>query len=85
MSDPRHSVGHMIIDCDKCEVRGGACSDCVVSFLTIPVRPSAVQPKPTEAIVDPVQMDSDQLKAVANLAAGGLVAPLRLVERRRAG
>lgn len=31
----------MMIDCDSCTVRGAACTDCVVTFLTIPVRPSA--------------------------------------------
>lgn len=32
------SVRAMIIDCDTCTVRGAACADCVVTFLTIPVR-----------------------------------------------
>ena len=32
------SVRRMIIDCDTCTVRGAACADCVVTFLTIPVR-----------------------------------------------
>ncbi|WP_062202123.1 hypothetical protein [Demequina salsinemoris] len=79
----------MLIDCDTCEMRGRACGDCVVSFLTIPVRPGAA-PEPVTAdarsgVHEPVEMDPDQMKAVANLAAGGLIAPLRLVERRRAG
>ena len=34
----------MIIDCDSCTVRGAACTDCVVTFLTIPVRPSGHVP-----------------------------------------
>ncbi|WP_084126676.1 hypothetical protein [Demequina sp. NBRC 110054] len=79
----------MLIDCDTCEVRGRACGDCVVSFLTIPVRPGAtsapVGADETSSAQEPVEMDHDQMKAVANLAAGGLIAPLRLVERRRAG
>ena len=62
----------MIIDCDTCEVRGKACTDCVVSFLTIGVRPA-----------DPVvELDADVTAAVAALTQGGLVPPLRLVERR---
>ena len=62
----------MIIDCDTCEVRGNACADCVVSFLTIGVRPA-----------DPVvELDADVTAAVAALTEGGLVPPLRLVERR---
>jgi len=62
----------MIIDCDTCEVRGTACADCVVSFLTIGLRPA-----------DPlVELDSDVTAAVTALAEGGLVPPLRLVERR---
>lgn len=35
------TVSRMMIDCDSCTVRGAACTDCVVTFLTIPVRPSA--------------------------------------------
>ena len=83
MSDPANTVTAMLIDCDTCQVRGRECGDCVVSFLTIPVRPEAASgARPT---AEAVEMDPDQLKAVANLAAGGLVAPLRLVEGRRAG
>jgi hypothetical protein len=29
----------MIIDCESCTMRGDACTDCVVTFLTIPVGP----------------------------------------------
>ncbi len=79
----------MLIDCDTCEMRGRACGDCVVSFMTIPVRPGASsapsRPEPASSVPEPVEMDHDQVKAVANLAAGGLIAPLRLVEGRRAG
>ena len=35
------SVRRMIIDCDTCTARGAACADCVVTFLTIPVRAPA--------------------------------------------
>ena len=38
----------MIIDCDSCTVRGAACTDCVVTFLTIPVRPSAGRGGPAD-------------------------------------
>jgi hypothetical protein len=60
----------MIIDCDTCEVRGKACTDCVVTFLAIPVRTQ----RPAR-----VEFDDDQASAVAALSAGGLVPPLRLV------
>jgi hypothetical protein len=60
----------MLIDCDTCEVRGKACGDCVVSFLTIPVRAG----HPAH-----VELDADQSAAVDALVAGGLVPPLRLV------
>jgi hypothetical protein len=69
----------MIIDCDSCEVRGKACGDCVVSFLTIPVR----APAPADALLD-VPMDADQAAAVDALVQGGLVPPLRLVRGARA-
>ncbi|WP_203655148.1 hypothetical protein [Demequina activiva] len=70
----------MIIDCDSCEVRGKACGDCVVSFLTIPVR----VPAPVATVRD-VPMDADQAAAVDALVQGGLVPPLRLVRGARAG
>lgn len=66
----------MIIDCDTCEVRDKACGDCVVSFLTIPVRAEATRPPYATRVV----MDEDQEAAVAALVAGGLVPPLRLVQ-----
>ncbi|WP_061965523.1 hypothetical protein [Demequina aurantiaca] len=65
----------MIIDCDTCEVRDKACGDCVVSFLTIPVRAGAAAPRDTHG----VWMDAEQEAAVEALVAGGLVPPLRLV------
>ena len=72
MSDPITSVGVMIIDCDTCEVRGKACADCVVTFLTIGVRP----------VDEAVELDSEVSAAVQALSDGGLVPPLRLVERK---
>lgn len=71
MSDPARSVAVMLIDCDTCEVRGRECGDCVVSFLTIPVR-------------DQVEVDADTERAMHALADGGLVPPLRLVRGDRA-
>lgn len=79
MSDPLPTVEGMIIDCDSCEVRGKACGDCVVSFLTIPVR----APAPAPPVLD-VPMDADQAAAVEALVRGGLVPPLRLVRGARA-
>ena len=70
----------MLIDCDTCEVRGKACTDCVVSFLTIPVRAESVRAESVQT--EPARvlhMDDDQAAAVAALANGGLVPPLRLV------
>jgi len=59
----------MLIDCQTCEVRGDACSDCVVMFLTIPVRGATPH----------VELDDAQMAAVTALVDGGLVPPLRLV------
>ncbi|MCR6713230.1 MAG: hypothetical protein NVV57_11295 [Demequina sp.] len=67
----------MLIDCDTCEVRGKACADCVVTFLTIGVRPA--EPEPLTTVVE---FDTEVSAAVSALVAGGLVPPLRLVERR---
>jgi hypothetical protein len=56
----------MIIDCDGCAVRGLACGDCVVTVLL-------------GSPPDGVQLDADERRAIAALAEGGLVPPLRLV------
>ncbi len=69
------SVPRMIIDCDTCTVRGAACTDCVVTFLTIPVRASPRTP-------GELQLDSAERQAIEVLAASGLVPPLRMVRAR---
>lgn len=56
----------MLIDCDGCAVRGLACGDCVVTVL-LGAPPSGVE------------LDGEEQAALAALAAGGLVPPLRLV------
>ena len=55
----------MIIDCDSCTVRGKACSECVVSV---------VLGAPPEGI----ELDDTERRALAALAAGGMVPELRL-------
>jgi hypothetical protein len=55
----------VIIDCDKCAIRGVGCSDCVVSVL--------LNAPGTVELTDP------ELKAIDALAAEGLVPKLRLV------
>jgi hypothetical protein len=68
MSVVTATVGHMTtrIDCDTCVVRGLACHDCVVTVLLGP---------PPELTID-----DDERQALAVLADGGLVPPLRLVQ-----
>jgi hypothetical protein len=56
----------MVIDCDRCEVRGIACGDCVVTVLL-------------GAPPDGVRLDETERRAIAALAEGGLIPPLRLV------
>jgi hypothetical protein len=62
----------MLIDCDGCAVRGVACSDCVVTALL-------------GAPPDGVRLDDTERRALAALADGGLVSPLRLVTQRSSG
>lgn len=62
----------MIIDCGSCAVRGEACAECVVSFLTIPVRAR------TDVGEGPVELDAAEQDAIDVLAGSGLVPPLRL-------
>jgi hypothetical protein len=56
----------MIIDCDGCAVRGLACGDCVVTVLL-------------GAPPEGPRLDETERRAIAALADGGLVPPLRLV------
>ncbi|MBO9555827.1 hypothetical protein [Cellulomonas sp.] len=66
----------MMIDCDGCSARGAACTDCVVTFLTVTVRPGAAPaPRPLAGVVE---LDRAEQHALGVLAAQGLVPPLRL-------
>lgn len=56
----------VLIDCDRCEVRGLACSDCVVSVLLGLPEHGA-------------ELESAEQQAIGVLAEAGLVPPLRLV------
>jgi hypothetical protein len=64
----------MIIDCDRCEVRGDACADCVVGVL-LGVPGSAEVPSGAPI----VQLDAPVRRAIDVLADQGLVPRLRLV------
>jgi hypothetical protein len=59
----------MLIDCDGCAARGLGCSDCVITVLL-------------GAPPDGVRLDETERRALAALADGGLVPPLRLVTQR---
>ena len=76
MSVAAASVRGMIIDCDTCTQRATACADCVVTFLTIPVRAPAPV---TTTGAGSVELDAAEQHAIDVLAASGLVPPLRLV------
>lgn len=54
----------MLIDCADCSMRDLACGDCVVTFLI----------GPPDRVFEPVEQ-----AALAALAGGGLVPPLRMV------
>ncbi len=56
----------MIVDCDRCEVRGDACGDCVITVL-LGSPPGGVE------------LDGTERRALENLAAVGLVPGLQLV------
>lgn len=58
----------MLIDCDRCHVRGLACSDCVVSVLL----------GQDDGDVT-LELGADEAEAIGVLAAEGMVPPLRLI------
>jgi hypothetical protein len=76
----------MVIDCERCEVRGIACGDCVIGVLLgVPGVPPAVPDGPEEAQAarppgaSAIQLDAPEQRALAVLADQGLVPRLRLV------
>lgn len=60
----------MLIDCDTCTMRDIACSECVVSFLA----PAGVRSVAGSA----GDLTDVENRAIAVLAASGLVPPLRM-------
>lgn len=60
----------MLIDCDTCRVRDISCADCVVSLLL-------TTPQSCPDLTD------SETSALAALAGGGVLPPLRLVPVRR--
>lgn len=66
-------VDTILVDCDRCEVRGDACTDCVISVL-FGAPPVAA---PVDASV--ADWDADEQRAIDALIAGGLVSGLRLL------
>jgi hypothetical protein len=73
----------MLIDCDRCEVRGRACGDCVVGVLIgVPGVPGRVTPDTPEGRpsgAPTVHLDAPERRALEVLADQGLVPRLRLV------
>lgn len=61
----------MVIDCDRCAVRGDACSECVISVLL------GAPPQ--------VEWDDSEQRAVDALAEAGMVPRLRLVPAAQSG
>jgi hypothetical protein len=57
----------MIVDCDRCQVRGNACQDCVITVL-LGAPPGAVE------------LDGAERQALDTLAEAGMVPHLRLVD-----
>lgn len=61
------SVDSVLIDCDRCSVRGSGCADCMVTVL-LGGPPFGVR------------LDQDEQRAIDVLAEAGLIPPLRMVE-----
>jgi hypothetical protein len=70
---PGGKEANVLIDCDRCEVRGRACGDCVVAVLL------GGPPDELSAAPDPVELDAASRDAIEILADSGLIPPLRLV------
>jgi hypothetical protein len=76
----------MIIDCERCEVRGLACGNCAIPAIVAPSVASASASVVTTAIVGsaagPVpELGPAEVRALRTLANAGLIAPLRYAPR----
>lgn len=70
----------MIIDCERCEVRGLACGNCAVPAIVAPSIASASVV--TTAIVGQApELGPAEVRALRTLANAGLIAPLRYAPR----
>jgi hypothetical protein len=65
----------MLIDCDRCELRGAACGDCAVTAL------AECGQAPGGAQV----LGAQEMRALSVLAAAGMVPPLRFRPARDLG
>lgn len=61
----------MVIDCDRCVIRGAVCADCLVTVL---------EPRNAAGVSDGglAELDAAELRALRVLAEAGMVPPLRL-------
>ena len=73
----------MLIDCERCVVRGDACGDCVVGVLLgvpgVPRRTATDPQRGRPSGASPLQLDAPERRALDVLADQGLVPRLRLV------
>lgn len=60
------SMDALHVDCANCRARGPACSGCVITALLGPIEAA-------------VELGTDEVVALAALADGGLIAPLKLI------
>jgi hypothetical protein len=62
----------MIVDCDRCQVRGDACHECVITVLL-------------GAVPGSLDLDGTERRALDTLAEAGMVPRLQLVDRDEDG
>ena len=79
----------MLIDCDRCAVRGPACGDCVVGVLlgvpAVPRGAPAARPVERPSGAAELHLDAPERRALEVLADHGLIPRLRLVSEPQRG
>jgi hypothetical protein len=60
----------MVINCDRCAVRGAACANCAVTFVAHPG--------------ERIELDAADVRALTALANAGMIPPLRYAPRQDA-
>jgi hypothetical protein len=71
----------MIIECERCEVRGLACASCAIGAALVRQSPASQSSGRVAPGLDHADLDHAEIRALTVLANAGLIPPLRYARR----